>query len=126
MHHCTSKVIYTNYIRYNWLGICTTTNHQIVIHNNVFNQNSVVKGLIYIQNSAKRVSPVLVAKNTFTNNGAYFGSVGIFIRQEAESGKYPTQVAPTVESELQCGGYLLQENSFTNNGGCTRYSRSMV
>ena len=85
-----------------------------------------VKGVIYIQNSDKRVKSVLIAKNTFTNNGAYFGSVGIFIRQQAESGKYPTQVAPTTESELQCGGYLLQENSFTNNGGCTKYSRSMV
>jgi hypothetical protein len=56
------------------------TPHQIVIVNNTFYNNSVVKGVIYIESSDRASLPVLIASNTFTLNSAYFSTVGIYIR----------------------------------------------
>ena len=61
------------------------TPYQITITDNTFDKNTVVKGLVYIE-SAHRSYPVLIAANTFTNNAAYFGTIGIYIRAHTESG----------------------------------------
>lgn len=54
----------------------------ILIYNNTFLQNSVIKGVIYIAGGS-RVQPVIVSKNYFATNAAYFGAAAIFIRSRA-------------------------------------------
>ena len=101
------------------------TPHQIVIDLNTFTSNSVVKGIIYIQ-SAARIEPIIIAENTFTFNAAYFGAVGIYIRQQMAPGKYLNSLNPTSESDLQCGNYYIYKNIFSDNFGCPAYVSSIV
>jgi hypothetical protein len=48
----------------------------------------------------------LIAKNTFSNNAAYFGTSAIFIRQYATKEIIRTDM-PTIEADVECGGYLI-------------------
>ena len=84
-----------------------------------------MKGIIYIQ-SAARVEPIVIAENTFSYNAAYFGAVGIYIRQQMAPGKYLNSLNPTSESDLQCGNYYIYKNSFSDNFGCPAYVTSVV
>ena len=56
------------------------TPYTIKITDNIFTKNTVVKGLIYIE-SQHRLNPILISTNTFTSNAAYYGTIGIHIRQ---------------------------------------------
>lgn len=75
------------------------TPHAIVIAENTFQSNSAVKGLVYID-SPHRSQPLFIYKNIFTNNIAYFGTVGIFIRARTETVSSITTIDPTSESDL--------------------------
>ena len=56
------------------------TPYTIIITDNIFTTNTVSKGLIYIE-SQHRLTPILISANTFTSNAAYYGTIGIYIRQ---------------------------------------------
>ena len=67
------------------IGLITIVNSQdstqgiIEIANNTFSDNSVVKGLIYIQ-SYTRTSPVIILGNEFENTFSYYSAAAIFAR----------------------------------------------
>ena len=63
----------------NMISIKQTPN-PIVIVNNTFYNNSVVKGVIYIESEDRAGIPLLIAGNNFTRNSAYYDAIGIFIR----------------------------------------------
>jgi hypothetical protein len=67
----------------NLISIINTTN-TIIISDNTFSANTVVKGAIYIQ-SEYRNYPVLISSNTFSQNAAYFGAMAIYIRHFASA-----------------------------------------
>ena len=56
------------------------TPYTITITDNIFITNTVAKGLIYIE-SQHRLTPILISANNFTSNAAYYGTIGIHIRQ---------------------------------------------
>ena len=70
--------------------------------------------MIYIE-SKHRTEPIMIYKNTFTNNAAYFGAVAIFIRARTESQSFVSSIDPASETDLQCGGYFIAENYFERN-----------
>mmetsp|Transcript_30034 Transcript_30034/g.29288 ORF Transcript_30034/g.29288 Transcript_30034/m.29288 type:complete len:95 (-) Transcript_30034:530-814(-) len=85
------------------------TPHQIVIAGNTFNNNDVVKGVVYIE-SEHRSKPVLIANNDFVENFAYFSASAIFIRAFTDTGKSAMDIVNspvTGETDLQCGYYSI-------------------
>lgn len=103
------------------------TDYQIVIAENTFNDNSAVKGLIYID-SNHRTKPLFIYKNTFINNIGYFGTVSIFIRGRTNTG-ISNIVADTytpAEATLQCGGYHIDSNYFEHNIACPSVGEAIV
>jgi hypothetical protein len=61
--------------------------------------NTVIKGVVYLDN-AHREMPVLIAKNTFDTNGAFYSTSGIFVRAYTETGKSAITGIPNAESDL--------------------------
>lgn len=43
---------------------------------------------------------------------AYFGASVLFIRTRTMGTDFPTSIIPTKESDLHCGGYLIESNSY--------------
>ena len=35
-------------------------------------------------------------------------------------------ISPSVETDLQCGGYYIYSNTFTQNAGCPNYVGSVI
>jgi hypothetical protein len=86
-------------------GFYFPNDYSIAIVDNIFINNTVVRGIISLINN-QRDSPVVISNNTFTKNLAYFGSVTIFIRSITKSiyHKIPYEI---IEDTVQCGGYLI-------------------
>ncbi|TNV88206.1 hypothetical protein FGO68_gene9945 [Halteria grandinella] len=104
-------------------NLLSIRNHSngVMLLNNTFEQNSVVKGLVYIQvtprvdsQSLGFRSQIIIANNTFDTNMAYLDSSAIFIRNYIPSANSP------------CRGVSVQNNYFTNNFGCTKYGGSVL
>ncbi|CDW84918.1 UNKNOWN [Stylonychia lemnae] len=99
--------------------------HGIHIIGNTFSQNTVIKGLINIQteeNLQQGANSILIARNTFTQNAAYFQTVGIHIRMKSTK---QNQI-PITNSSLYCTGISIQQNYFEKNFGCAIYGGSII
>lgn len=61
---------------------------------------------------------MLIANNDFTGNAAYYDAVGIYIRAKTSTGVLLNNIDFVNEDNVECGGYLVQENMFSSNFGC--------
>jgi len=91
-------------------GLITIVNSQystqgtIEIADNTFSDNSVIKGLIYIQSYA-RTSPVIIFGNEFEYTFSYYSAATIFARIWLEDWKSEAEIE--AKADLGCGGYLI-------------------
>ncbi|CDW71836.1 UNKNOWN [Stylonychia lemnae] len=98
--------------------------HGIQIIGNIFQANSVIKGLINIQveESVQSLYPILIAKNQFIQNAAYFQTVAIHIRLKSVQ----QYTVPITNSSIFCTGVSIQQNLFEKNFGCAIVGGSIV
>lgn len=68
---------------------------------------------------------VIIAYNSFYNNGGYVDSSIIHFRARALPGVNLATEIPT-QSKLFCTGYLIQSNYFERNYGCYRSGGGLI
>jgi hypothetical protein len=101
------------------------TDHTIIIQKNTFNLNTAVKGLVYLDLTA-RTNPVLLAENTFTYNAAFIDASAFYIRAQPTVGVSVLSISPAAETDLQCGGYYFYSNSYSYNAGCAGWESGVL
>jgi len=79
---------------------------------NEFTANNALKGLIYVEMHADafdKDQPLLLYKNTFSSNAAYFSTIGAHIRLRGRD--LDTIVTSDADGTV-CSGVKLKDNSF--------------
>ena len=99
----------------------------ITIAKNTFSKNSVIKGLIYIENLKEFQAAdqlVLIYDNTFEKTATFFDTSAIFIRHEADNRNLKQY---TVNGDtIPCFGNAVYGNKFEDNFGCPLYGGSLI
>ena len=91
--------------------------HILDIVENIFNDNSGTKGIIYMDLKHRGSNRLLIAKNTFKRNFGYFSAGLIYIRAR---GNPTASIYTTIpnDTNIFCTGYHFEKNIFQYNSGC--------
>ncbi|CDW87527.1 UNKNOWN [Stylonychia lemnae] len=109
-----------------WISIVNHGDWNIDIVRNSFRLMSSVKGLIYLDLGSRSLnSSVLIAQNTFYQNGGYLDSTVMHIRARGSQNQNVLNSLPSSTSTF-CTGYHLELNRFERNYGCTKFSGGPV
>jgi hypothetical protein len=100
-------------------------NYDLQILGNIFEQNSGIKGIIYLDILHRSISHVLLAHNIFRRNSGYLDSTAIFLRARALNSINIDTEVPTSGNTF-CTGYHFQENLFEQNVGCSKRAGALI
>jgi hypothetical protein len=76
--------------------------------------------------SAKRETPMLIYKNTFSNNFAYFGTNSLFMRMYGWTAEDAFNKLSEGDKIKTCGFVSIVKNKFVNNHASPVYGQSTV
>lgn len=112
-------------------ALITVVSHsyKIDLLGNTFSYNTGTKGIIYLDLRARTATNsvrTLIAHNKFTQNGGFMDATVLLIRTRAPSGTDVYTTVPSSNANLFCTGHHLQQNTFTQNIGCSQYAGAAV
>ena len=92
---------------------------------NIFEHNSGIKGIIYLDILHRSIYHTLIAHNVFRGNTGYLDASVIFLRARALVSINIDSEVPTSGNTF-CTGYHFQENYFDKNIGCSKRAGAVL
>lgn len=114
-------------------SVISIVNHDYTVDivGNTFTQCSGTKGTIYLDlNHNSAIRRLLLKDNSFVRNSGYLEASAVYIRARGPTttSVYTRIPSPTTSSYSNyfCSGYLIDNNLFKNNIGCSLYSGGVL
>lgn len=114
-------------------SVISIVNHDYTVDivGNTFTECSGTKGSIYLDlNHKSAIRRLLLKGNNFVRNSGYLEASAVYIRARGPSttSVYTRIPSPSTSAFANyfCSGYLIDNNLFKNNIGCTRYGGGVL